>query len=80
MNETLIFQAIERMREIVKAASTKTKSARRQQAKTDNHLRNSKIQKVKNSMPSASKNNSKNNRHTEEDENLIKPFEDIEVW
>lgn len=45
MNETLIFQAIERMREIVKSASNKTKSARRLQEKTENHQKEIRTQK-----------------------------------
>ncbi len=79
MNETLIFQAIDRMRELIKDASQKTKSARRQQAKTNQHLKSSSIKK-----PSALAENIIHSTHSEQTKEteikIIKPFDDIEIW
>jgi hypothetical protein len=82
MNETLIFQAIARMREIVKDASKKTKSARRQQAKTNNHLNNASSIKMKTIaqnrlLPTDQTNTDDKSRG---DAKIVQPFEDIEVW
>lgn len=76
VNETLIFQAIDRMRELIKAASNKTKSARKQRAKTESHLKIARGKKpvTTRSKKISSKHNSKIGRKT------IKPFDDIEIW
>lgn len=79
MNEVLIFQAIERMREITKAASYKTKSARRQQAKLDQHLKNAELNKPKHKK-SNKKIINKDNNHESCDTDSIKPFNNIEIW
>jgi putative transposase len=79
MNETLIFQAIERMREIVKKASYKTKSARRQQAKTDYHLKATVTKEIEHKQKNISTGNQTNQQH-ESESDVIKPFENIEIW
>lgn len=76
MNETLIFQAIEHMREIIKIASSKTRSARRQQARTAAHLSQShaaccQLHKSILKQDSAVKNTNKK---------PIKLFKNIEIW
>lgn len=79
MNETLIFQAIEKMRDIVKTASRKTKSARRQQAKTNKHLNDIRTQRYLANNSTQNKSSS-NNKPDDSDAEPIKPFDDIEVW
>lgn len=77
MNETLIFQAIEKMRNIVKTASRKTKSARRQQAKTDKHLNEIRAQRQVSNNFTPHKVTKKIQRDTA---SVIEPFDDIEIW
>jgi len=79
MNETLIFQAIEKMREIIKVASHKTASARRQQTKTNHHLHKAqkKITKQNKKLLLPTKQLKKSKCMNRES---VQPFEDIEVW
>jgi putative transposase len=79
VDESLIFQAIEKMREAIKAASKKTKSARRQQAKTDAHLKNKYVKKTKATTQKQSKQTEENDTIVT-DVSKIKPFDDIETW
>lgn len=79
MNEVLIFQAIEKMREIVKSASKKTKAARRQQAKTRHHLEK-KCPKTERSTFHPKTTIGQVQKTKDSDTEEIKPFEDIEVW
>jgi putative transposase len=78
MNETLIFQAIERMRELVKTASSKNKAARRQQAKTDAHLMASRQKKLLSKKSKSALTTSIEDIDADKSA-VIKPF-DIEIW
>lgn len=80
VNETLVFRAVDKMREIIKEASKKTKSARRQQAKTENHLGAKRHKKSGAKKSHRISKINKTDKAKKYKSGIIKPFENIETW